>query len=349
MTTELTDILPEGVYSRTVDQDGITHYRDFDGQHHNPDGPAIITPDKATFWFLTGRDPNERPDSWFGNRGWQIHGTAHRIDGPAIERADGTGTYWVDGICLTEEEFRERFPDYLGSVSLKAPTVDPQAHSYTLTADGIIQFQDSHGRLHNPHGPAFIALDNAAYKSLTGKDLTSRYPHEAQENPGGHRVWLIHGHRHRTDGPAVERDNGPAEYWVNGIRLTEQEYRCKFPNYEETAPSLNYMSATYTTVSGEALTYSFSPHNGISFYDSQGLPHNPDGPATVFLDDAAYIALTGKSRWERDEVLIRSWYIHGNHHRTDGPAIERSDGTVAYFVQGKQLTEEEFHQHYPAA
>jgi hypothetical protein len=34
----------------------------------------------------------------YGYKAWYLHGQRHRVDGPAIERADGTKEYWVNDI-----------------------------------------------------------------------------------------------------------------------------------------------------------------------------------------------------------------------------------------------------------
>ena len=37
----------------------------------------------------------------------------------------------------------------------------------------------------------------------------------------------------------------------------------------------------------------------------------------------------------------KSWYLDGKLHRTDGPAIEYSDGAKSWYLDGERLTEEE--------
>lgn len=110
MTTESTDDLPAGVASRTVDSNGTIKYWDGKGMLHNPDGPSVIRADKATYWLVTGRDPDEMPDGWFGSRLWHRHGVLHRTDGPAVERGDGTGFFYVEGFRFSEDEFNRRYP-----------------------------------------------------------------------------------------------------------------------------------------------------------------------------------------------------------------------------------------------
>lgn len=38
----------------------------------------------------------------------------------------------------------------------------------------------------------------------------------------------------------------------------------------------------------------------------------------------------------------KEWWSSRRLHRLDGPAIERPDGNHEYWINGKQLTEEEF-------
>ena len=35
-----------------------------------------------------------------GTKEWWAHGKYHRLDGPAVERADGTKEWWVSGRCI---------------------------------------------------------------------------------------------------------------------------------------------------------------------------------------------------------------------------------------------------------
>jgi hypothetical protein len=43
-----------------------------------------------------------------GSHAWYLHGRLHREDGPAIEHANGTKAWWLDGEELTEEEHKRR-------------------------------------------------------------------------------------------------------------------------------------------------------------------------------------------------------------------------------------------------
>lgn len=40
----------------------------------------------------------------------------------------------------------------------------------------------------------------------------------------------------------------------------------------------------------------------------------------------------------------KSWYLNGEKHREDGPAVERANGDKEWFINGKKISEEEFYQ-----
>jgi hypothetical protein len=43
-----------------------------------------------------------------GTKEWFLNGQLHREDGPAIERAEGFKQWWLNGERLSEEEFNAR-------------------------------------------------------------------------------------------------------------------------------------------------------------------------------------------------------------------------------------------------
>ena len=44
---------------------------------------------------------------------------------------------------------------------------------------------------------------------------------------------------------------------------------------------------------------------------------------------------------EIDEYGTKSWYLKGKLHREDGPAIEYADGDKSWYLNDKEVTEEE--------
>ena len=50
---------------------------------------------------------NNKPDmeiDKYGNKFWRLNGKYHREDGPAVEYARGTKSWWLNGEEVTEEE-----------------------------------------------------------------------------------------------------------------------------------------------------------------------------------------------------------------------------------------------------
>ncbi len=40
-----------------------------------------------------------------GTKHWYLNETVHRIDGPAVENADGSKEWWINNVEYSEEEF----------------------------------------------------------------------------------------------------------------------------------------------------------------------------------------------------------------------------------------------------
>lgn len=87
-----------------------------DGKIHRLDGPADIDPISGSWkWYKNGavhRDVDpitgiaEGPAiSNSNSKSWCVNGNLHRIDGPAIEYANGLKVWYINGTKLIEEEF----------------------------------------------------------------------------------------------------------------------------------------------------------------------------------------------------------------------------------------------------
>ncbi len=78
--------------------DRVVGHRDDDGQLHRDDGPAIIRPDGAQFWYQHGELHRDDGPAWTwsdGSQYWYRHGNLHRDDGPAVIEADGTQEWYL--------------------------------------------------------------------------------------------------------------------------------------------------------------------------------------------------------------------------------------------------------------
>ena len=74
------------------------------------------------------------------------------------------------------------------------------------------------------------------------------------------------------------------------------------------------------------LTVEVDNYGTRTYRNSSGERHRHHGPAVECANG-------GKSWWLNDQL-----------HRTTGPAIEYADGRRSWYVDGKKLTEQEFHE-----
>ena len=58
---------------------------------------------------------------------------------------------------------------------------------------------------------------------------------EVKTEPDGTKRWYRNGVLHREDGPAVERPNGPREYWLNGNKWEEDFFLRTRPEWKREA------------------------------------------------------------------------------------------------------------------
>ena len=296
-----------------MDRFGNEVYRDENGKYHNLTGPALIT---------------KNSESWYK------HGKLHNPHGPAIE-IDGEKAYWINGIRLTEEEFEEeQYP------ILKQPQIDEF---------GTEIWRDFDGQYHRDNDlPAMI------YKN-------------------GNKYWFKHGKLHNLNGPATEEIDGEKEYWIEGIKLTEEEFEEskdweKFE--EETENEIEELEKNL-----KRNLYKTDDLGTKKWRNEIGQLHREDGPAAIFTDGSKAYYLKGKpiqenefykipridedgnKRWfnkdgklHRDNDLpavkmtnkYKAWYINGERHRRNGPAIIYPNGTYKWYVNGKEYGEREF-------
>lgn len=86
-----------------------------------------------------------------------------------------------------------------------------------------IIYYDENGSRHRVYGPAYVS------KLF---DIEIWYIHGVMHRDGGpaythkhNMVWYNHGVLHRLDGPAVIEGGGPKQYWINGCKMSEKEYK----------------------------------------------------------------------------------------------------------------------------
>ena len=81
------------------------------------------------------------------------------------------------------------------------------------------------GQIHREDGPAVEWSDG--YKEWWLNSKLHRENGPAIEWPDGTKLWYKYNKLHREDGPAVEYSDGDKEWWLNGQKLTKEEWEKK--------------------------------------------------------------------------------------------------------------------------
>lgn len=150
-----------------------------------------------------------------GDTRYFLNGVAHRVDGPAVIKADGTKEWWQYGNYYRENN---------------QPVVE--------RSNGEQEWRE-YSELHREDGPAVINI-NTGVKQYYQNGLLHRVGGPAIENPNRgvahyyqngvpHRIngpaktyadnrqeWYQNGVLHNLTGPAVIHYDGSEEWWING-------------------------------------------------------------------------------------------------------------------------------------
>ena len=388
----------------TTDSDGTKRWKNKDGELHRTDGPAVERLSGYKAWYMNGnkhredgpaREWHDGSKSWFlndklhrvdgpavenddGYKAWYVNGKRHREDGPSVEWSDGTKQWHVEGKELPEEEFNNRSTCTTDSYSNK-------------------MWRNKDGQYHREDGPA------VEYSSGTKKWHVNGQRHRidgpAVERADGSKEWHLNGKLHRTDGPAIEGSDGSKEWFIEGKELTEEEFNnrstCtidsdgikKWKNKEgqlhrEDGPAIEYadgykawhLNGKRHRTDGPAV----EDVNGYKAWYLYGLRHKEDGPAREWANGSKEWHIDGKKlteaefnnrstctvdsdgtkRWRNKEGQLhrtdgpaiewsdgdKDWWVNDQLHREDGPAIECASGTKFWYIEGNELTEEEFNK-----
>lgn len=119
----------------------------------------------------------------------------------------------------------------------------------------------------------------------------------------GSQLWLdVHGRPHRDDGPAFIRFDGLTLSFRHGRFLEGYDPR----NGQFFANNVKHKSDNFSVVGGRVKHI----RDTLFWLDEHGQCHRQNGPAMIGV-------------MERGNFEI--WYLHGKHHRVDGPAKTSSD------------------------
>ncbi len=101
--------------------------------------------------------------------------------------------------------------------------VDKSKHNIGNGLAGIKDKFYYDGKLiHRENGPAVQETDGRNYWFKKG--LNHREDGPAIEGLLNYKAWYKNGLLHREDGPAIQYPNGDKEYWVNGKKLSEEQF-----------------------------------------------------------------------------------------------------------------------------
>jgi hypothetical protein len=112
-------------------------------------------------------------------------------------------------------------------------------------------------------------------------------------------------------------DDGRREWYLNGKRHREDGPAIVNPNGCE----VWYLDGQLHCEDGPAVKHTI---NKYEEWYLNGKRHRKDGPAV------------------KNEGGFKAWYFNGKLHREDGPAIEFSDNKTEWYLDGVELTKEEF-------
>lgn len=347
------------------------------GENHREGGPAIISKNHAA-WFRYGKYHREDGPAVIdrGKEYWYLNGERHRIGGPAF--IDGNyKEWWVEGEKLTEQQYAEKYPilkiDIDGTqrwlLKNKHHREDGPAiifpdgskkwyfHGELHREDGpAVENKDGlrewrkNGELHREDGPAFIDQDGTKQWFLNGERHRKDGP--AVIWTSGDKEWWLHGKCHRTDGPAIDYVSGHKAWYIEGQSLSEQEFYKKYPHREmdRWGNVRWYKDGKFHREDGPAIEY----NNGTKHWYQHGKLHREDGPAiTADCGNEEWWLNDQEHREDGPAIVLKhinKWYKHGKLHRIGGPAIEyktSAGGKLEWWVEGQQLSEEEYRSKYP--
>ena len=143
-----------------------------------------------------------------GSKEWWVNGYRHRIDGPAIEHANGSKEWWVNNKLHR----------------MDGPAVED--------ANGSKEWYVN-GEAHRIDGPAIEWIDGSNLWYVNGKQHRSDGP--AVEYADGSKQWWVNSHLHRLDGPAIEWLGGGRQWFVNGKEYSEEEFNTIFGGSKDPA------------------------------------------------------------------------------------------------------------------
>jgi hypothetical protein len=302
-----------------------------------------------------------------------LNGQYHRVDGPAIECANGD-KFW----CLNGKLHREDGPAFEGANGEKSWWLNGELHREDGPAVENVNGNKSwylNGKRHREDGPAiecvnsdnewFLNGEKLSEKEYISKIAANKYPKKevtsvgtfwrnengeyhrkdgpAVERLNGDKFWYLNGKSHRVDGPACEYASGDKSWWLNGQLHREDGPAIEHANgRKEWFLNSQHLSEEEFKLKMSANKYPKKEitSEGTFWYNEKGEYHREDGPAVERVNGDKEWYLNGQLHREDGPAIeyangYKSWYLNGQRHRENGPAIEWADGTKEWFLNGK--------------
>lgn len=220
------------------------------------------------------------------------------------------------------------------------------------SVDGGKHHRDVTGKMHRKEGPAVIQRDGTKEWWFHGKRHREDGP--AIEFANGNKEWFVNNDYHRVGGPSIVKSDGDKYWHQYGLLHREDGPAVEFANggeswyfrgrlHREDGPAVtNVVSGVRVRQwwwHGESVTkaavgwrlkerelWRNPPKLGAeltSLTEQYGRPHSYDGqPARVWKDGS------------------QEWFLNGERHRIDGPAVILSTGEEYYYLFNNLLTKE---------
>lgn len=385
-------IAPDGAYLREHDgnidriEDSIVEDWFVNGERHRTDGPAKIRKDGSVEYWINGKFISETD---FNLQKEEVvttvtelqtthtkNGVLHNPYGPAKIRKDGSYRWEINGklhredgpafICPSGKDFRHQRDDDGVPVGVEPEIECPIEAWYT------------HGKKHNPKGPAVKWLDGRQEYWLDGEELKQeewllKTAQLFKDESVGRTLYYKDAAKsilHNSNGPAVIRPNSK-EWWEDGKLLKIETVDCtryyneKGPHRDNDLPAVEYKNGTKEWWQNGELHRDKGPaiqfKNGSVRYYRHNKLHREDKAAYICANGVRKYYLDGKQyskeefeEWQRLRTYSKQDGVHTLYykdpefktlHRLDGPAIEGPDlGPIVYAINGLRYTKEQFEE-----
>jgi hypothetical protein len=157
----------------SISYDDTKMWKDNKGRYHRLDGPALIYPNGAEYWYKHGK--KHRLDgpahtTHNGDEHWYVEGLPHREGGPAITRKDGSQEWWLNGIRHRGDggPAYDDGENQTWYVMGELHRLDGPAAVY---ANGTKEWYQN-GDLHREDGPAIMRYDGKNSWYIKGESYT---------------------------------------------------------------------------------------------------------------------------------------------------------------------------------